>query len=467
MVLKLFNTLGKKKEEFKPNQDNKVSIYCCGPTVYDFAHIGNFRTFLCEDIIIRYLKYKGYKIKFVMNITDVDDKTIAASIKNGKSLKEYTNKFTEEFFKDLDSLKITKATLYPKATDYIKEIEEYIKKLEKEGYAYQSDASYYFSISKFKEYGKLSGINIDPSKTKSRLTNDEYSKEEVQDFALWKAWEENDGDIYWNNILGKGRPGWHIECSVMSTKILGKQIDIHAGGTDLIFPHHENEIAQSEAVSSQQFVKYWIHSEHLIVEGKKMSKSEGNYFTLRNLLEKGYDQRAIRFLLISSHYRSQLNFTLDGINQAKENIDRIQETYSKIIDDKTKNGRDSDLSKITKEAKIEFENAMDDDLDMPVALASIFRFVREINKYLDKEQILEENKLEITEYFESINKILGVLSNETINFEISDDIKILVAERDEARNMKDWKKSDEIREELSRRGYIVEDTEKGTRIKLS
>ena len=467
MVLKLFNTLGKKKEEFKPNQDNKVSIYCCGPTVYDFAHIGNFRTFLFEDIIIRYLKYKGYKIKFVMNITDVDDKTIAASIKNGKSLKEYTNKFTEEFFKDLDSLKITKATLYPKATDYIKEIEEYIKKLEKEGYAYQSDASYYFSISKFKEYGKLSGINIDPSKTKSRLTNDEYSKEEVQDFALWKAWEENDGDIYWNNILGKGRPGWHIECSVMSTKILGKQIDIHAGGTDLIFPHHENEIAQSEAVSSQQFVKYWIHSEHLIVEGKKMSKSEGNYFTLRNLLEKGYDQRAIRFLLISSHYRSQLNFTLDGINQAKENIDRIQETYSKIIDDKTKNGRDSDLSKITKEAKIEFENAMDDDLDMPVALASIFRFVREINKYLDKEQILEENKLEITEYFESINKILGVLSNETINFEISDDIKILVAERDEARNMKDWKKSDEIREELSRRGYIVEDTEKGTRIKLS
>ena len=467
MVLKLFNTLGKKKEEFKPNQDNKVSIYCCGPTVYDFAHIGNFRTFLFEDIIIRYLKYKGYKIKFVMNITDVDDKTIAASIKNGKSLKEYTNKFTEEFFKDLDSLKITKATLYPKATDYIKEIEEYIKKLEKGGYAYQSDASYYFSISKFKEYGKLSGINIDPSKTKSRLTNDEYSKEDAQDFALWKAWEENDGDIYWNNILGKGRPGWHIECSVMSTKILGKQIDIHAGGTDLIFPHHENEIAQSEAVSSQQFVKYWIHSEHLIVEGKKMSKSEGNYFTLRNLLEKGYDQRAIRFLLISSHYRSQLNFTLDGINQAKENIDRIQETYSKIIDYKTKNGRDSDLSKITKEAKIEFENAMDDDLDMPVALASIFGFVREINKYLDKEQILEENKLEITEYFESINKILGVLSNETINFEISDDIKILVAERDEARNMKDWKKSDEIREELSRRGYIVEDTEKGTRIKLS
>ena len=467
MVLKLFNTLGKKKEEFKPNQDNKVSIYCCGPTVYDFAHIGNFRTFLFEDIIIRYLKYKGYKIKFVMNITDVDDKTIAASIKNGKSLKEYTNKFTEEFFKDLDSLKITKATLYPKATDYIKEIEEYIKKLEKGGYAYQSDASYYFSISKFKEYGKLSGINIDPSKTKSRLTNDEYSKEDAQDFALWKAWEENDGDIYWNNILGKGRPGWHIECSVMSTKILGKQIDIHAGGTDLIFPHHENEIAQSEAVSSQQFVKYWIHSEHLIVEGKKMSKSEGNYFTLRNLLEKGYDQRAIRFLLISSHYRSQLNFTLDGINQAKENIDRIQETYSKIIDNKTKNGRDSDLSKITKEAKIEFENAMDDDLDMPVALASIFRFVREINKYLDKEQILEENKLEITEYFKSINKILGVLSNETINFEISDDIKILVAERDEARNMKDWKKSDEIREELSRRGYIVEDTEKGTRIKLS
>ncbi len=465
MTLRLFNSLGRTKETFVPKNKDEVKVYCCGPTVYDYAHIGNLRTFLFEDVLRRYLEYKGHNVKFVMNITDVDDKTINSSKKNNVTLQDYTNRFIEEFFKDLKSLNIKTATLYPKATEYIEDIENHIIELQKKDYCYESNGSYYFSINKFSEYGKLSGLEINKTDKKTRLNEDEYTKDNPQDFALWKAWDNDDGDVYWTGKLGKGRPGWHIECSVMSTKILGDEIDIHAGGVDLIFPHHENEIAQSEPLTNKQFVKYWIHAEHLIVEGKKMSKSEGNFFTLRDLLEKGHDAKHIRFLLISSHYRSQLNFTFDGINQAKENIDRIQETYSKIIDCKTKNGRNSDLSKITKEAKIEFENAMDDDLDMPVALASIFGFVREINKYLDKEQILEENKLEITEYFELINKILGVLSNETIEFD--DEIKMLVAERDEARNTKDWKKSDEIRKELSRRGYIVEDTEKGTRIKRS
>ena len=350
--------------------------------------------------------------------------------------------------------------------DYIKEIEEYIKKLEKRGYAYQSDASYYFSISKFKEYGKLSGINVDPSKTKSRLTNDEYSKEEVQDFALWKAWEENDGDVYWNNILGKGRPGWHIECSVMSTKILGKQIDIHAGGTDLIFPHHENEIAQSEAISSKQFVKYWIHSEHLIVEGKKMSKSEGNYFTLRNLLEKGYDQRAIRFLLISSHYRSQLNFTLDGINQAMENVNKLQEIYSKIQGTSANTQeKDTKLSDKTKEALESFVEAMDDDINIPIALASIFNLVKFLNKYLEEFSLSEENKLEILSYFHQINKILEVISEDQLDEKLSNDIISLVNERKNTRINKDWKRSDEIRKELSKKGYTIEDIKNGIILK--
>ena len=295
------------------------------------------------------------------------------------------------------------------------------------------------------------------------MNEDEYTKDNAQDFALWKAWDKDDGDVYWEGKLGKGRPGWHIECSVMSTKILGEEIDIHAGGVDLIFPHHENEIAQTEAVTNKKFVRYWIHSEHLIVEGKKMSKSEGNFFTLRDLIDKGYDAKNIRFLLISSHYRSQLNFTFDGINQAKENINRIQEVYSKIIEGKSKTGIDTDISSITIESKKAFEEALDDDLDMPVALASIFKFVRDINKYLETNQVLEQNKSEIIDYFETIDKVLGILSDKTI--ELDDDVRLLVEQRDEARIRKDWKKSDEIREELLKKGFIVEDTKEGTRIK--
>ena len=283
---------------------------------------------------------------------------------------------------------------------------------------------------------------------------------------MWKAWEENDGDVYWNNILGKGRPGWHIECSVMSTKILGKQIDIHAGGTDLIFPHHENEIAQSEAISSKQFVKYWIHSEHLIVEGKKMSKSEGNYFTLRNLLEKGYDQRAIRFLLISSHYRSQLNFTLDGINQAMENVNKLQEIYSKIQGTSANTQeKDTKLSDKTKEALESFVEAMDDDINIPIALASIFNLVKFLNKYLEEFSLSEENKLEILSYFHQINKILEVISEDQLDEKLSNDIISLVNERKNTRINKDWKRSDEIRKELSKKGYTIEDIKNGIILK--
>ena len=463
MELRLFNSLGKSKEVFRSKNGNVVTVYCCGPTVYDYAHIGNLRTFLFEDILTRYLEYKGYEIKFVMNITDVDDKTISSSRKYNTTLKDYTEKFTNEFFKDLKSLNIKEASLYPRATEYIQDIENHIIKLQNEDYCYESEGSYYFSINKFAGYGRLSGLEINESKNKTRLNEDEYTKDNAQDFALWKSWDSEDGDVYWEGKLGKGRPGWHIECSVMSTKILGNEIDIHAGGVDLIFPHHENEIAQTEAVTKKQFVRYWIHAEHLIVEGKKMSKSEGNFFTLRDLLDKGYDANHIRFLLIASHYRSQLNFTFDGIKQAKENIDRIQESYSKVKSLETETGCNRVLSEITKGSIDSFEDAMDDDLDMPVALASIFRFVRDLNKYLDDNEVLEENKSEVLDYFKKINSILGVLSNETIR--LDDEVMQLIKERDEAREKKDWKKSDKIRDELSKRGYVVEDTEKGTRIK--
>ena len=463
MGLTLFNSLGKTKEPFIPKNEDEVTVYCCGPTVYDYAHIGNLRTFLFEDVLIRFLELKGYKVKFVMNITDVDDKTIKAAKNNNTTLKEYTSRFTSEFFKDLQSLNIKEATEYPRATDYIDDIERHIMKLQNEDYCYERDGSYYYSINRFSRYGSLSGLEISNQKNRSRLNEDEYTKDNAQDFALWKAWDKDDGDVYWEGKLGKGRPGWHIECSVMSTKILGGEIDIHAGGVDLIFPHHENEIAQTEAVTNKKFVKHWIHSEHLIVEGKKMSKSEGNFFTLRDLIEKGYDAKSIRFLLISSHYRSQLNFTFDGINQAKENINRMQEVYSKIIECKTRTGIDANISSITKESKRAFEEALDDDLDMPVALASIFKFVRDINRYLENNQVSETNKSEIIDYFETIDRVLGILSNKTI--EVDEDVKSLIEQRDEARIKKDWKKSDEIRDELLMKGFIVEDTKEGTRIK--
>ncbi|MBH59038.1 MAG: cysteine--tRNA ligase [Thaumarchaeota archaeon] len=463
MGLTLFNSLGKTKEQFKPKNEDEVTVYCCGPTVYDYAHVGNLRTFLFEDVLIRFLEFKGYKVKFVMNITDVDDKTIKAAKNNNTTLKEYTNRFTDEFFKDLQSLNVKEAVKYPRATDYIKDIESHIIKLQVEEYCYERNGSYYYAINKFSRYGNLSGLEVNNEKNKTRLNEDEYTKDNAQDFALWKAWDKDDGDVYWEGELGKGRPGWHIECSVMSTKILGEEIDIHAGGVDLIFPHHENEIAQTEAVTNKRFVRYWIHSEHLIVEGKKMSKSEGNFFTLRDLLDKGYDAKNIRFLLISSHYRSQLNFTFDGINQAKESINRIQETYSKILECKPEIGTNTEISIATKESKKAFEEALDDDLDMPKALASIFKFIRNINKYLETKQVSEENKSEIIDYFETIDKILGILSNKTIEFD--DGIKELIEQRDKAREKKDWKRSDEIREELRNKGFIVEDTEEGTRIK--
>lgn len=401
-----------------------------------------------------------------MNITDIDDKTIKASSENNVPLKEYTKKYEDAFFEDIKKLRIRKAESYPRATEHIDNIVTHIKKLKELEFAYESNGSIYFSISKFKKYGTLSGEKNKNINNKKPINSDEYSKNEIQDFALWKAWVQDDNNVFWDNELGKGRPGWHIECSVMSTKLLNDSIDIHAGGVDLIFPHHENEIAQAEALTNNKFVRYWLHAEHLIVEGKKMSKSEGNFFTLRDLLKEGYEPLTIRLLLISSHYRSQLNFTINGLKQASENIKRLQEIYTKVKLSKTKNGYDEELFKHTKTSKEKFERAMDDDFNMPVALSVIFNYVRIINKYIDNTELTEMNKQEILDFFVKIDQILDVVNTKEKDQIFPEPrIEELIRRRNEARERKDWKKADEIRKELLKSGFIIEDTSNGSIIK--
>src|SRR4030042_1328594 len=315
--LNLFNTLSRRKESFVPVEECRVGLYTCGPTVYNYAHIGNFRAFLCEDLLKRWLEHCGFKVTHVMNITDVDDKTIKGSQKQGIPLQQYTAHYTEAFFDDIKALNIELADFYPRATEQIPEMTALIKKLLEKGYAYRGeDGSVYFAINKFPDYGKLSHINIRELKVGARVRQDEYAKEEAQDFALWKAWSVEDGDVFWETEIGKGRPGWHVECSAMSMRYLGETFDVHCGGVDNIFPHHENEIAQSESATGKPFANYWLHNEHLLVEGKRMAKRFGNYYTLRDLLGKGYAPDAIRFLLLSTHYRQQFNFTFEGLEAA-------------------------------------------------------------------------------------------------------------------------------------------------------
>ncbi|MEK6808976.1 MAG: cysteine--tRNA ligase, partial [Nanoarchaeota archaeon] len=330
-MLRLFNTRTRKIGVFKSIKDKEVNIYTCGPTVYDYAHIGNLRAYICADILKRYLKYKGYNVKHVMNITDVDDKTIKGSQQQGISLKKYTQNFSNMFFEDIKILNLDLPDIFPKATEHIPEMIMLIKKLLKKGFAYKGeDGSIYYDISKFKNYGKLAQLDMDGLKEGARIRHDEYSKDSPKDFCLWKACDKDDGDVFWKTELGKGRPGWHIECSAMNMKYLGEEFDIHTGGVDLIFPHHENEIAQSVGATGKEFVHYWFHNEHLLVNGKKMSKSLGNFYTLRDLLNKGYNPIGIRYLLLSTHYRQQLNFTEESLQGAENSVQRINDFILKL-----------------------------------------------------------------------------------------------------------------------------------------
>lgn len=451
MTLKLYNTLTKKKEVFKPINKREVKIYTCGPTAYGHAHIGNLRSFIFADLLKRYLEYKGYKIKHIVNITDIDDKTIKNSQKQKKSLKEFTEFYIKSFFKDIKILNIKPANKYPKATDHIKEMQSLIKKLLDKKIAYKSpDHSIYFDISKFKKYGNLA--NIEGLKTGARVNQDEYQKDQANDFALWKAWDKKDGNNSWTGILNRGRPGWHIECSAMSMKYLGNNFDIHTGGIDLIFPHHQNEIAQSEAATNKKFVNYWLHCEHLLVNNKKMSKSLNNLYTLKDLLNKNYDPMTIRYILLATHYPQNLNFTFKGLEASRSSLNRIKEFLLN-----TKNKKDNPKTKIEiKKLKKEFEKAMDNDLNISEALASIFNFIKKINKIGGGNQAYKQ----IIEF----DKVLGLNLNKVKQPKLNQQIKKLIQEREKARKNKDYKKADKLRQQLNKKGIIIQDTKQGIKI---
>lgn len=472
MGLRLYNTLTRSKQLFKPLQKGNVGLYTCGPTVYNYAHIGNFRAYVCSDILRRYLAYSGYAVTHVMNITDVDDKTILNAQKEGMTLKAFTEKYTQAFFEDMDKLSILRAHHFPRATHHIEEMVAMIKTLLNKGLAYKGeDGSIYYALAGFKKYGKLSKIKIDKQKTGVRISHDEYDKDNVHDFALWKAYSKEDGDVYWETELGKGRPGWHIECSAMSTAYLGQSFDVHTGGVDLIFPHHENEIAQSEGCFGKRFVGYWLHNEYILVNGKKMSKSLGNFFTLRDLEKKGYSLPAIRYLLLSAHYRTQLNFTEEGLQSSEQTLARLRECIGKlqqIIKNNKSNTQSNKLSYVSallQPIKEDFEKEMDDDLNIANALSVLFDFIKSVNGYLDKHEVTQKDAQECLQLLRSFNNVLAIMdfSEETIPAEIMQ----LVSEREHARQTKNWKAADHIRKQIIAKGYHVDDTKDGPRIRQS
>jgi cysteinyl-tRNA synthetase len=453
--VKFFNTLTRQKEEFAPLNPPRVGMYTCGPTVYNYAHIGNLRAFMFEDLLRRYLEYKAYAVTHVMNITDVEDKIIRTVRETGKPLKEFTEHFTQEFFRDLATLNILRANIVPRATETIPGMIALIQKLIEKQHAYiGDDGSVYFSIKSFGNYGKLAHLDMENLQHGARVQHDEYAKESVADFALWKAWVEADGDVKWDSPWGPGRPGWHIECSVMSMAHLGESFDIHCGGEDLVFPHHEDEIAQSEAATGKPFVKYWLHNAHLLVEGKKMSKSLGNFFTLRDLLAKGWTGREVRYVLVSAHYRDPLNFTMDGLTGARSALQRMDEFLLKMreIAGEVAGTEIGDL-------KSRIENALDDDLNISGALGALFEFIRDGNK----RTITPAEAAGIWTTWEKLDKIFGF--GMPAKAEVPTEVLALVEERQAARKAKNFKRSDEIRDQLKAQGWVIEDTPQGPRAK--
>ncbi|HEU64823.1 MAG: Cysteine--tRNA ligase [Candidatus Anoxychlamydiales bacterium] len=465
--LNLYNTQTRKKEKIVPKDGKTIRIYTCGPTVYDFAHIGNYRTYVFEDLLRRVLKYFGFSVTQVMNITDIEDKIIKGVIEKNISLNEFTEPFRQAFFEDLIKLNIEKAEFYPKATHYIENMIDIIVKLVDKKIAYKgSDGSIYFSIDKFKDYGKLSHLDLKSLKkgASKRVSTDEYEKENISDFVLWKAYDQKrDGEIFWNSPFGKGRPGWHIECSAMALKLLGSNIDIHCGGVDNIFPHHENEIAQSESFTNERFVLHWAHSEHLIVDGKKMSKSLGNFYTLRDLISMDYTGRDIRYMLLNSHYRMQLNFTFEGLKAAKASIQRILDFVSRLKS--VKEEKDGDLAyAIIKKEKTRFIEALSDDLNISLALSTIFDLIREINHLIDDKKISKKEALKTIKFLKEIDKVLGF-----IFIDKKEDIPKLVQDalekRIDARKNKNFTLADELRDFIFDHGYVIEDMPDGARLK--
>ncbi|MBP7074315.1 MAG: cysteine--tRNA ligase [Rhabdochlamydiaceae bacterium] len=465
--MRLFNTETRTKEEITA-PDRQIRMYTCGPTVYNYAHIGNFRTYVFEDLLRRTLKHFGFQITQAMNITDIDDKTIRGALEQKISLKAYTDPYTEAFFQDLKTLNVEKVEYYPRATDYIPQMIDLIQKLIDEKIAYKgADGSIYYAISKFATYGRLSHLNLKELKAgaSERVSTDEYDKDHLADFVLWKAYDPaRDGQIFWESPFGKGRPGWHIECSAMAMDLLGPTIDIHVGGVDNMFPHHENEIAQSEACTHQRFVRYWLHAEHLLVDHKKMSKSLGNFYTLRDLLKKGYTGPQIRYMLLHTHYRTQLNFTFEGLDAAVKSLERVSDFISRLRSIDT-SGSDHAADPFILETRERFKLALADDLNISVALAALFDFIRDINILCDTAQVSRHEAQKIIQFLEDLNSVLGVLPLEPLVQEIPSDILALLVGRQKARADKDWKKADACRDELLSKGYLIEDTPAGARLK--
>jgi len=451
--------MSRKIEDFQPIDSGKVRMYTCGPTVYAPAHIGNFRAYMFEDLLRRYLIYKGFDVTQVMNLTDIDDKTIRDSNARGITLGEHTKQFKDMFFRDIDRLNIQRAEQYPAATEHIDEMVALVEKLLEKGHAYKSGNSIYFRISTFPRYGNLSHMNLDELKAGARVDSDEYEKETVSDFALWKGWTEPDGAVYWETSLGKGRPGWHIECSAMSTKYLGNHFDIHTGGVDNIFPHHENEIAQTEGATGETFANYWLHNAHLILESKKMSKSAGNYFTIEDLIQQGHNPLAIRYLLLATHYRQQLNFTMDGLEAAKAAITRLRDFASIVKSAKSAPDNPAVADAIAK-AVAGFDGGLDDDLNISPSLAAVFDFVRDINAIVAAAGLSEKDRNAVINTFKRFDSVLGVVfvGEDQIDKEIED----LINKRIEAKKNRDFALADSIRADLLGRGIILEDTPGGT-----
>lgn len=464
-MLRFFNTLTRQVEEFHPIEDGKVRMYICGPTVWNFAHIGNFRTFIFGDVLRRYIKFKGYAVTHVFNLTDIDDRIINEAKARNISIDEFTAPFIQYFWEDFDALGMERPEVTPRATHHIAEMIDIIARLIENGKAYESDGSIYYRISAFPEYGKLSKINFSGNihGASERIDTDKYEKEDARDFALWKLVGE-DEEPGWDAPFGRGRPGWHIECSAMSMKYLGETFDIHAGGQDLQFPHHENEIAQSEGATGKLFSHYWIHSEFLKIDDVTMSKSKGNFFTFRDLKEQGYSPLAIRYLLLSVPYRKQLNFTFEGLQGAEATVERLRNFRTLVHDAKVRDGSNPAVAEQIRTQLAEFEAAMDDDINTAVALAAIHNLVREMNSALAAEQLLCDDRVAVLEAIKKFDAVLGIFGDEVTEM-LDTDIEALIEERQEARRNRNFARSDEIRDELAAKGIILEDTKDGVRWK--
>jgi cysteinyl-tRNA synthetase len=476
MALRFYNTLTQELQDFRPLEDNTVRMYTCGPTVYNFVHIGNFRTFTFQDILRRWLQYRGYNLNHVMNVTDVDDKIIANAAREQKSLEDYTSVYTKAFFEDAAALRLQQPEHVAAATKHISVMVDSIERLAAKGYTYTNDGSTYYRISAFPEYGKLSHNDFSGIRLGARVDMDEYDKADARDFVLWKGRRGN--EPFWETPFGKGRPGWHIECSAMAMSYLGETLDIHAGGVDLIFPHHENEIAQSEAITGKPFARFWLHAEHLHIESQKMSKSLGNFYTLRDLLGMGYRPESIRYLLASVPYRKKLNFTFEGVKAAAKSIERLRDFELRLTSTKLPPGRNESIGERSHEAIRGFEQGMDDDLNTAEALAAIFEYVRAMNSALNDGQFKEENRWDaarVLEIFDRIFDVLkpgdiaGITAEETGTdglLPLSDpEVEAYIEQRADAKKSRDFARADEIRLLLQERGVVLEDTKEGVRWK--